>query len=81
MTGLSARNLGLRDRGRIAAGYVADLVLFDPATVIDRATVAAPEAPPEGIAAVMVAGEWVVEGGVTTGRHPGQVLRRVPMRP
>jgi N-acyl-D-amino-acid deacylase len=81
MTGLSARNLGLRDRGRIAAGYVADLVLFDPATVIDRATVAAPEAPPEGIPAVMVAGEWVLDSGVTTGRHPGQVLRRAPMRP
>ncbi len=80
MTGLPARNLGLKDRGRIAAGYVADVVVFDPATVIDRATVADPERAPEGIPAVMVSGEWVVDGGATTGRHPGRVLRREPAR-
>ena len=80
MTGLSARNLGLKDRGRVAAGYVADLVLFDPATVIDRATVGAPELAPEGIPAVMVAGDWIVEAGAPTGRHPGQVLRRARPR-
>jgi N-acyl-D-amino-acid deacylase len=75
MTALPAAALGLRDRGRIAAGHVADLVLFDPATVIDRSTIEQPEAPPAGIPAVMVGGEWVVEGGEPTGRHPGQALR------
>ena len=76
MTGLPAQHLGLADRGRIAPGYVADLVLFDPATVIDNATIDQPEAPPTGIAAVMNSGEWVVDEGRTTGRHPGRVLRK-----
>jgi N-acyl-D-amino-acid deacylase len=75
MTALPVALLGLRDRGRIAAGHVADLVLFDPATVIDRSTIEQPEAPPVGIPAVMVGGEWVVEGGEPTGRHPGRALR------
>jgi N-acyl-D-amino-acid deacylase len=75
MTGLAAEQLGLKDRGRIAAGYVADLVLFDPATVSDRSTIEQPEAPPVGIPAVMVSGEWVIDDGKVTGRHPGRVLR------
>jgi N-acyl-D-amino-acid deacylase len=75
MTGLSAQRLGLKDRGRIAPGYVADLVLFDPATVIDQSSIEHPELPPLGIPAVMVAGEWVIDAGTPTGRHPGQVLR------
>ena len=81
MTGLAAAQLGLADRGRIAPGYVADLVLFDPATIIDRSTVEAPEAPPLGIPDVMVAGDWVVRDGKVTGRHPGQVLRSPAYRP
>ena len=76
MTGLAARYIGLADRGRIAPGLVADLVLFDPATVIDNATVADPEAPPTGILAVMNSGEWVVDGGQPTGRRPGKALRK-----
>jgi N-acyl-D-amino-acid deacylase len=76
MTGLSAQQLGLRDRGRVARGFVADLVVFDPAVVVDQATIEQPEAPPLGIPMVMVAGEWVVDGGRVTGRHPGQALKR-----
>lgn len=76
MTGLAAEQLGLRDRGRIAVGYIADLVLFDPAIVRDQSTIEHPEAPPLGIPAVMVAGEWVIDDGRVTGRHPGHVLRR-----
>ena len=75
MTGLSAQQLGLKDRGRIAEGYIADLVIFDPATVIDQSTIEHPEAPPLGIPSVMVSGEWVIDGGAVTGKHPGQVLR------
>jgi N-acyl-D-amino-acid deacylase len=75
MTGLPAAETGLTDRGRIAPGRIADLVVFDPATIIDRATIEQPEAPPAGIPAVMVGGEWIVEEGKVTGRHPGRVLR------
>ncbi|MGE5726596.1 MAG: N-acyl-D-amino-acid deacylase family protein [Acidobacteriota bacterium] len=75
MTAMPAAQLGLKDRGRVAAGYVADLVLFDPATVIDESTVENPEAPPLGIPQVMVSGVWVVDGGKVTGAHPGHVLR------
>jgi N-acyl-D-amino-acid deacylase len=81
MTGLPASQLKLKDRGRIARGYVADLVLFDPAVVIDQSTIDAPEAPPLGIPAVMVAGSWVIDNGLPTGIHPGQVLRSPAFRP
>ena len=82
MTGLPARYIGLTDRGRIAPGLIADLVLFDPATVMDNATVEDPEAAPTGILAVMNAGEWVVDGGQPTGRRPGKALRKPrPVRP
>jgi len=80
MTGLAAHQLGLKDRGRIAPGFVADLVLFDPATVSDESTIEQPEAPPAGIPAVMVAGNWVIEDGGVTGKHPGRVLRPVRAR-
>ncbi len=76
MTGLPAHQLGLRDRGRIAKGRVADLVVFDAAAVIDQATIEHPEAPPLGIPSVMVAGEWVIDAGKVTGQHPGRPLTR-----
>jgi N-acyl-D-amino-acid deacylase len=81
MTGLSAQQLGLKDRGRIAEGFVADLVVFDPATIIDQSTIEHPEAPPLGIPDVMVSGEWVIDGGTVTGKHPGQVLKSGTFRP
>jgi len=81
MSGLPASQLGLKDRGRIAAGYVADLVVFDPAVVIDQSTVENPEAPPLGIPDVMVAGEWIVRDGKVTGHHPGRVLRSPAYQP
>jgi N-acyl-D-amino-acid deacylase len=75
MTSLPASRLGLADRGRIAPGFVADLVLFDPAKVIDQSTIQNPEAPPLGIPAVMVSGEWVIRDGAVTGKRPGQALQ------
>jgi N-acyl-D-amino-acid deacylase len=81
MSGLPASQLGLKDRGRIAAGYVADLVVFDPAVVIDQSTVENPEAPPLGIPDVMVAGQWVVRDGKVTGHRPGRVLRSPAYQP
>jgi N-acyl-D-amino-acid deacylase len=76
MTSLAAANVGIDDRGTIAPGQYADLVLFDPRTVIDRATMASPHAVSEGIDTVWVNGDVVFTNGSTTGKHPGKVLRR-----
>lgn len=74
MTGLAADHLGLRDRGYIRVGQAADLVLFDPETVIDRATPEEPTLLSEGIAAVWVGGELVFANGQATKARPGQFL-------
>jgi N-acyl-D-amino-acid deacylase len=76
MTSMSATNVGLKQRGLIAQGNYADLVLFDPATVIDRATTKDPRALSEGIDTVWVNGQIVYQSGKATGQHPGQILRR-----
>ncbi|MDP9348991.1 MAG: D-aminoacylase, partial [Gemmatimonadota bacterium] len=73
MTTLPAARLGLRDRGRIAEGAYADLVVFDPATVADRATFAAPHQYPVGIGHVIVNGTPVVDGGRFTDTRAGRV--------
>ena len=76
MTSLAADHMGFGARGRIAPGMVADLVLFDPETVSDRAT---PEAPHElsvGIQRVLVGGETVFADGVVTDARPGVFLVR-----
>jgi N-acyl-D-amino-acid deacylase len=75
MTSLPADHFGFRDRGRIAVGQAADLVVFDPVRVTDRATYEQPHQYPVGIAAVLVNGVVVVERGVHTKARPGQVLR------
>jgi N-acyl-D-aspartate/D-glutamate deacylase len=77
MTALPAEKLGLTDRGRLAEGLAADLVIFDPATVIDRATYKEPQQAPLGIDTVIVNGVPVVAGGKETGATPGAILRRV----
>ena len=71
-----AAHLGLRDRGQLRPGFIADVVVFDPARVIDRATIESPQAPPEGIPYVFVAGLLVVDKGQPTDARPGRVLRR-----
>ena len=76
MTSLAAANVGLADRGVIAPNKYADLVLFDPATVADRATTAEPHATSVGIDTVWVNGDVVFRDGNSSGAHPGRVLRR-----
>ena len=80
-TSLAAEQIGLKDRGRIAVGYKADLVLFDPKTVIDKSTVEKPLEPPVGIEAVMVNGKWAVDGGKVTGVRSGVPLRKEQPQP
>ena len=76
MTSMPAARLGLRDRGRLADGYVADVVVFDPARVRSLATYDEPRQFPVGIDDVLVAGVPVVENGAHTGATPGRALRR-----
>ncbi|MSO77549.1 MAG: D-aminoacylase [Alphaproteobacteria bacterium] len=76
MTGLSAKTFGLADRGVLRPGAAADIVIFDPATVLDLATFEAPETPARGIELVLVAGKPVWRNGGTTGERPGRALRR-----
>ena len=78
MTALPAEALGLTGRGRLAPGFHADIVVFDPAKVLDRATFKAPHQYPVGIHEVIVNGEAVVSGGEVTGATPGTILRRAP---
>lgn len=75
MTGLAAKRLRLKDRGLIKPGYVADLVIFDPETVIDKATYKNPHQYPEGINHVIVNGQFVVRDAKHTGALSGQILR------
>jgi N-acyl-D-amino-acid deacylase len=76
MTGLSAARFGLAERGLVREGYHADLVLFDPATVIDRATFAAPVQTAAGIEAVWVNGALSYRQGEATGDRAGRWLPR-----
>jgi len=76
MTSAPAGRLGLRDRGVIRDGAIADLVVFDPATVRSDATIDAPNRAPEGIDHVIVAGTLVIDDGEPTDALPGRALRR-----
>jgi N-acyl-D-amino-acid deacylase len=76
MTGLPAATFGFRDRGTIAPGRFADLVLLDPDAVIDTATFDEPMRPAAGIEMVLVNGAIVWRNGAPTGARPGRVLRR-----
>ena len=76
MTSMPADQLGLRDRGRLARGQKADLVVFDAAGVVDRASFTDPHQYPVGIEHVLVNGALVVEQGRPTGARPGRVLRK-----
>ena len=75
MTSLPARTFGFRDRGLVREGYWADLALFDPARMQDKATFQKPHQFSEGFDFVLVNGQPVVEEGKLTGARPGQILR------
>ena len=76
MAGFPAQRMGMKDRGLVKEGLTADLVVFDPETVIDNATWEAPHQYPDGIPYVLVTGVPVVDEGKHTGARPGRVLRR-----
>jgi N-acyl-D-aspartate/D-glutamate deacylase len=67
--------LGLSDRGLIKAGYAADLLIFDPLTIRDKATFEDPHHYSEGISYLFVNGEPVIENGEYTGKLEGRTLR------
>lgn len=75
MTGLAAQRFGLSDRNMLEEGKIADVVVFDPETIVDRATFDDPLQPPSGVRYVVVAGTAVVSDGTLTGARPGRVLR------
>ncbi len=80
MTSLSAANAGITDRGTIAPGKAADLVLFDPDRIVDRATTKDSTAASEGVRKVWVNGQLVYADGSPTAARPGRVIRRSVMK-
>jgi N-acyl-D-aspartate/D-glutamate deacylase len=76
MTGAAATALGLVRRGFVREGYAADLTMFDPATIEDRATYDDPHQYAAGVRTVVVNGVVAIDDGEHTGTLPGRVLRR-----
>jgi N-acyl-D-amino-acid deacylase len=78
ITALPAAHMGFVRRGRLKVGWAADICVFDPGKIIDKATFKEPAVYPEGIHKVLVNGQVVVDEGTHTGRLPGRVLRKNP---
>ncbi|WNK00792.1 D-aminoacylase [Thalassospiraceae bacterium LMO-JJ14] len=76
MTGHTASVFGFSDRGELRVGAVADITVFDPETVLDRATFEKPTTPSDGIEHVIVGGEVILESGRQTAARPGRLLSR-----
>jgi N-acyl-D-amino-acid deacylase len=74
LTRLPADNLELDRRGRVEEGYFADIIVFDPATVADRATYERPHQYSAGVRDVIVNGQPVLRDGAHTGAFPGRAL-------
>ncbi|HEU5452102.1 MAG TPA: amidohydrolase family protein, partial [Terriglobales bacterium] len=74
MTSLAASQLGVHDRGLLATGYKADVVVFDPDTVADKATFDNPHQYAVGVKYVVVNGKVVIDDGRHTGARPGQAI-------
>ncbi|HUR80943.1 MAG TPA: D-aminoacylase [Thermoanaerobaculia bacterium] len=75
MTSQAAARANLRDRGLLREGHVADIVVFDPDTIIDKSTFEDPHQPPVGVTDVVVNGTPVLRGGAMTGKLPGRSIR------
>ena len=75
LTSMPASHLGLKDRGNLAAGQFADVVIFDPATIADKATYAKPQQFAVGVQHVLVNGQPVLSEGEMTGARPGRAVR------
>jgi N-acyl-D-aspartate/D-glutamate deacylase len=76
MTSMNASKLGITDRGLLRAGNYADVVVFDPEKIIDRATYEKPFQYSEGVVHLLVNGKLVLEQGKHTGERPGRAIRR-----
>ena len=76
MTSFPAQMLRLEDRGLVREGMWADIVVFNPETIEDRATYTEPHQYPEGIHYVFVNGEAVIDRGDQTDRLPGVILKK-----
>ncbi len=76
MTGHTAGVFGFKDRGILKPGAIADITVFDPDTVLDRATFEKPTTPSDGIEHVIVSGDVVLENGRQTAARPGRLVRR-----
>ena len=76
MTSLAATNMGITDRGQIKSGMIADLVLFDPKTVIDHSTPLEPGLISSGIHSVWVNGKLTYQNGTVTDARAGQIIRK-----
>jgi N-acyl-D-aspartate/D-glutamate deacylase len=74
MTSLPAQRLGLLDRGLLRPGMKADIVVFDPAAIADRATFVNPHQYATGVTHVLANGEFVLDNGRITDRRPGRIL-------
>ena len=74
LTSLPATNLGLDRRGLLKAGYFADVVVFDPAAIADRATYAKPHQYSVGVKHVFVDGDQALRDGEPTGSKPGRAI-------
>jgi N-acyl-D-amino-acid deacylase len=81
MTAVAANEIMAYDRGRLAPGLAADIVVFDAGTIRDRSTFAQPTLPSEGMRFVLVNGGVVLENGKYTGAKPGRVIRGPGYRP
>jgi N-acyl-D-amino-acid deacylase len=75
MTAFPAANIGIRERGRLAEGFYADVVVFDPDTIEDLATFEDPHQYAIGVEHVFVNGEQVIRDGEHTDARPGRVVR------
>jgi N-acyl-D-amino-acid deacylase len=81
MTSLAASRLGLSDRGTLAAGRKADIVVFDSVRISDRSTFEAPHQLSTGVRWLIVNGQVVIDDGRHTGAMPGRILRHTPRAP